>query len=119
MFQDADVDEGCCDDFKNDFQAAYHVSLLRRDGGDRYKIADMVDAGMFCVVAHVPDFCPLTDAQMPDRVVLVDFATTRAEAEEKAYALGEDDEVHYCVEPVLSEPRKVLAEVGMLDDLPF
>ncbi len=66
----------------SELQNAYTMSCLDRRPDDKGKIAELVAAGRFCVVAWNVEFCRHTDAVLPGthRSLIADFAT-REEAE--------------------------------------
>lgn len=68
----------------NEFQLAYDASRMyaaERKSAFGGKLAALMLAGKFVVVADVPDYCPSTDASMGYRTALMFVGDSRWEAE--------------------------------------
>jgi hypothetical protein len=103
-----------------ELQNAYAFSVMVRRPDDSVKIRELVAVGRYVVVADVLEYCPLTDASMGSRRVLVgDFATYDEALEE--CSKHDDDEVYVTIVPPQVDVvhEVVVAERVASDEIPF
>lgn len=106
--------------YRNELQAGLEWSRANRKPDDSGSIDLALLGGYYCVVSEGVEYCPVTDASMGTRRVLVSTHLSREEAEAAAFREGEHDGDD-CWTYVLPLVHRPLASLPMADDnsLPF
>ena len=103
---------------------AYRWSATNRRPDDGAKIADLVAAGRWVVVAWSVEYCPATDASLGTRRDYVSDFPTYAEAAAECARLCDavefcDGDFGYAVEPRPVPPAPVVPAADVDSDVPF